>query len=109
MFVEYEEAGIYRRHTNIVADQVVPLHRERSMVDTSEWLFSAALLRSIGFVADYSRGDWITCRTEDSKLLDRIVESGISVPSTRRPTLRYFLGGYSNNWACDGASIEGWL
>lgn len=109
MFQNYQAAGIYRVNSNIVSDQVVPYRRDISMVDTSEWLFQTAFLRELGFDVEYSYNDWLMSRTEDSKLLDKIVALGISVPSTRKPTLRYYLGGYSNAWNADGAQSAGWF
>jgi glycosyltransferase involved in cell wall biosynthesis len=105
----YERAGIYERGSNVVHDQVVPGCRELSMVDTSEWLFETAFLRGLEFCRTYSPTDWKHSRTEDYKLLDQIVEHRIDVPSTCRPTLAYYLGGYSNQRDADGAAADGWF
>ena len=78
------------------------------MVDTSEWIFNIEFIRKIGFVTDYTVDDWQTSRSEDSKLLDSVVASGLRIPSTRESSLRYYLGGYSNNWSTEGSQLEGW-
>jgi hypothetical protein len=78
------------------------------MVDMSEWVFDTEFLREIGFVVEYSAKDWETSRTEDSKLLDEIVTRGLRIPSTQNPTLRYYMGGYSNDWSNEAAQLEGW-
>lgn len=109
LFMQYEAAGIYSRGSNTIRDRVVPRNRALSMVDMSEWIFRSSFIAEIGFVTRYSSTDWLYSRSEDSKLLDRVVELGIQVPSTQRATLRYYLGGYSNGWDSDGADIEGWL
>lgn len=109
IFDRYEAAGIYRRHSHIVKDQVVPRRRHLSMVDTSEWIFDAAFLRRFDWCQDYTVDDWEDARTEDNKLLDEIVDLGHAVPSTHRPTLRYFLGGYSNDPTHEAAAQAGWL
>jgi hypothetical protein len=109
LFALYRDAGIYEAGSNIVRDQVVPYCRERSMVDTSEWLFDTEFVRKIGFVEDYCLEDRKTSRTEDSKLLDKIAIMGLSIPSTQKPSLRYYLGGYSNDWSNDASRLEGWL
>ncbi len=109
LFEQYEAAGIYQRHSNVIRDQVVPGFRHLSMVDTSEWIFRTTFLRGLRFCQDYTVEDWQLGRTEDSKLLDQIVEQGISIPSTRRPTLRYQLGGYSNYPSHKAAALAGWL
>lgn len=108
LFKQYADAGIYESGSHVVRDQVVPKNRAASMVDTSEWLFSAAFIRSIGFDEEYSEADWIASRSEDSKLLDRIVELDITIPTTAMPTLRYFMGGYSNAWVGDGTEKDAW-
>jgi Glycosyltransferase like family 2 len=109
LFAQYEAAGIYRRHSNLVRDQVVPHCRSRSMVDTSEWILRTAFLVQLGFCQEYTVEDWQLGRTEDSKLLDQIVEQGVPIPSTCRPTLRYYFGGYSNDPSHEAAALAGWL
>lgn len=109
LFTQYEAAGIYRWHSHIVRDQVVPHCRSRSMVDTSEWILRTPFLIEMGFCQEYTVEDWQLGRTEDSKLLDQIVEQGVPIPSTCRPTLRYYLGGYSNNPSHEAAALAGWL
>ena len=78
------------------------------MVDTSEWLFETNFIRDLGFCVDYSLGDWLTCHSEDSKLLDAVVARGDKIPSTKQPTLRYYMGGYSNGSEQDGVGPEAW-
>jgi hypothetical protein len=108
-FDHYRRGGIYHLNSAIVRDQVIPRYRAVSMVDTSEWLFATSFLREVNFVTHYTYDDWLHSRAEDNKLLDWIVESGIPVPSTRTPSLRYYLGGYSNHWTQEGANIQGWV
>ncbi len=109
LFSRYEAAGIYQRNSHIVRDQVVPRRRELSMVDTSEWLFEITFLQQFKLDSSYTLTDWECSHAEDAKLLDQIVETGISIPSTRDPTLQYFLGGYSNNPSSEGAALADWL
>ncbi len=109
IFRHYESIGVYKRGSEIVRDQVVPHRRDLSMVDTSEWLFQTNFLRSLEFCKVYTRDDWLYAKAEDSKLLDQIVQSGTPVPSSRQPTLRYFLGGYSNNPSHSGARLADWV
>jgi hypothetical protein len=109
LFDAYEAAGVYQRNSNVVRDQVVPGHRERSMVDTSEWLFKTCFARDLEFQRTYSADDWVTSRAEDSKLLDQIVLIGHDIPSTRKPTIRYFMGGYSNAQCGEGTSASEWV
>lgn len=108
LFEQYRRAGIYQIASNIVRDRVVPGRRSESMVDMSEWVFETDFIREIGFVDRYNSEDWQTSRAEDSKLLDEIVARHLPIPSSKSPTLRYYLGGYSNNWASEGAQLCGW-
>jgi hypothetical protein len=78
------------------------------MVDMSEWLFETEFIREVGFVKDYNAEDRESSRAEDSKLLDEIVARHLAIPSTSKPTLRYYMGGYSNDWSSDGAQLRGW-
>jgi hypothetical protein len=109
MFKQYEAAGIYVYGSSTIRDQVVPYRRDRSMVDTSEWLYRRSFLLQLEFCNSYSREDWELGRSEDNKLLDGIVAAGIAIPSTKRATLRYHLGGYSNNPLDEAATLPGWL
>lgn len=109
LFDRYRQAGIYQPNSHVVRDRVAPNCRVLSMVDTSEWLFDTSFLREISFVKTYSYDDWLLSRSEDNKLLDSIVQSGVVIPSTCTPTLRYYLGGYSNNWSQEAAQLEGWV
>lgn len=108
LFIQYRNAGIYEAGSNIVRDRVVPGRRSESMVDMSEWLFETEFIREVGFVKDYNAEDRESSRAEDSKLLDEIVARHLAIPSTSKPTLRYYMGGYSNDWSSDGAQLRGW-
>lgn len=108
LYRQYSDAGIYQLGTNIIRDRVIPYDRRQSMVDMSEWLFATDFLSRLKFVELFDSEDMLTSRTEDSKLLDAIVEMGIVVPCTRRPSLRYYLGGYSNHWESEAASPSAW-
>jgi hypothetical protein len=55
----------------------------------------------VKFIETYSVADWQHILVEDAKLAREITASGRPVVSTKRPTLRYYLGGYSNNFAPD--------
>jgi hypothetical protein len=66
------------------------------MVDTSEWLFERDLLLQIRFCEEYSYEDWVEVRPEDNKLLRSLVAEGVPIACTHAPSLRYYLGGYSN-------------
>jgi len=75
------------------------------MVDMSEWLFKTEFICGIRFVENYCTEDRETSWAEDAKLLDEIVARGLRIPSTQKSTLRYYMGGYSNDWT----NNNGWL
>jgi hypothetical protein len=68
------------------------------MVDTSEWLFERELLLHVPFCEVYDHRDWLDVVPEDNKLLTTLVELGIPIACTHMPSLRYYLGGYSNSF-----------
>ena len=109
MFSYYCDAGIYTPGSNIVRDQVKTGNRAQSMVDMSEWIFNTDLLREIKFATEYSEEDWTLSRAEDNKLLSEIVLRGIEVPCSQQATLRYYLGGFSNNWSTEASARCGWV
>ncbi len=65
-------------------------------VDMNEWLFHTPALRRLGFDQHFSDYDVAHQIGEDDKLLQRALAAGIRIVATRRPTIRYFLGGLSN-------------
>ena len=65
-------------------------------VDMGAWLFRRDLLGTVRFETAYSAWEVRNSVTEDDKLLARLKSSGIRVACSRRPTLKYYLGGYSN-------------
>jgi hypothetical protein len=77
-------------------------------VDTSEWLFTRELIRTIPFPEVFTNEDWFNMTGEDNKLLAALVAADIPIASTHMPTLSYTLGGYSNDFRHD--TVEGeWL
>jgi hypothetical protein len=65
-------------------------------VDMNEWLFRTGSLRRLGFDRDFSDDDVANQIGEDDKLLQRALAAGMRIAPTRRPTIRYTLGGLSN-------------
>jgi hypothetical protein len=79
------------------------------LVDTNEWMLSTEWLRAHPISDDFGEQDWIANLAEDDKLLDRLRESNAKVECTARPTVRYYLGGYSNDFTGRHAHTERWL
>jgi glycosyltransferase involved in cell wall biosynthesis len=97
----YTELGIVTPGSNVFRDR---LRMPYSCVDLGEWLLPRDFLKEHPFEGTYSTDDWQAIVVEDGKLAEEIKASGLPVESTHRPTLHYYLGGYSNNFQ-ESASI----
>lgn len=95
------DAGVFDLGSDIVRDGPVDSADPRNVatVDMNEWLFRTSVLRSIGFAFDFSPDEIANQVGEDDKLLAGVLDAGLSITCTRRPTVRYRLGGVSNHAA----------
>ncbi len=98
----YSEQGFLSPGSNVLRDSIVMPH---SCVDLGEWLLHRHFLLRHPFIVDYGLEDWRNITVEDAKLAQAIIDSGLRIACTERPTLRYYLGGYSNNFS-EGAFIR---
>jgi glycosyltransferase involved in cell wall biosynthesis len=96
IYQTYAELGIVTPGSNVFRDR---LRMPYSCVDLGEWLLPRDFLEKHPFEGTYSTDDWQTIVVEDGKLAEEIKGSGLAVESTHRPTLHYYLGGYSNNFS----------
>jgi glycosyltransferase involved in cell wall biosynthesis len=94
IYADYLAKGILISGSNIVADR--PGHHDEP-ADSSSWLFARELLLRVPFSEQFSPGDAANLIGEDDKMYWALVDRGESFACTRRATLRYYLGGYSNN------------
>jgi glycosyltransferase involved in cell wall biosynthesis len=102
------ERGVWVRGTNVLQDRVdaeqSTFHNSTVMnaadpvfmVDQNVWLIRRELLVTCPIPEDFSTKDIVTNTCADDKMLDALVRSGTKIVATRRPTVRYFLGGISN-------------
>lgn len=93
------EVGMFERGSHILRDGVHPPSvRGRGLptIDTGEWLLARSLLMRYPFATRYSERDHADTCTEDVKLYHDLVDAGVPIGCTERPTLRYYLDGYSN-------------
>ena len=88
------EAGIMAPGSNVMRDR---LEMRFTWVDLGEWLFPPDFLEANPFKAEYGAWEWFNISVEDRDLPRAVFESGLRVAATERPTLRYFMGGYTNN------------
>lgn len=85
-------------NSNIVRDVFDPIEKVNGIrsVDMGAWLFKTSLLKKVPFIETYSEEDEREMRTEDDKLNHCLAQMGIETGTTALPTLKYYLGGYSN-------------
>jgi CheY-like chemotaxis protein len=92
----HAELGIVTPGSNVFRDR---LQMPYSCIDLGEWLLPRDFLEEHPFERTYSAEDWQAIVVEDGKLAGEIRDSGLVVESTHRPTLHYYIGGYSNNFS----------
>lgn len=68
-----------------------------SNVDMNEWLFLTSMIKSIRFDEEFSLADKDKELAEDFKLLLRILKHDIDYSCSDLATVKYRLGGFSNN------------
>lgn len=94
LYQEYLAKGICVAGSNVIRDRPgvfeVP-------TDTSSWLLARELLLEVPFAEEFTEDDACNIVGEDDKLFWALVARGEPMVCTARPTLRYYLGGYSNN------------
>jgi len=114
MYWEYVEKGVCIPGSNILGllrDRTNPIEPS---ADTSAWLLARRLLLEVPFEEYFSESDARDFVGEDDKLLMALVKRREPIGCTRQATLKYYLGGYSNNpsgvvdasfsWATKGES-----
>lgn len=110
IYQDLKRKGLFIENSNTIADRADPLSApdRAQMVDMGEWLFSKKLLLAYPFKENYSHEDFVNMIPEDNKLLQALMEGEIKISSTKLPTLRYYLGGYSNAFSEADATSEIW-
>lgn len=66
-------------------------------VDTSEWLLPKWIWQKYPFHEYYTEQEIKRLRGEDFLFAEDILRSGLAIEKSERPTLKYYLGGYSND------------
>lgn len=98
IYKELCKRGVFVPGSNIEYSRCDPIGTSAPIriVDTSEWLLERCLLLKIRFPMNFTYTDYKDIITEDDKFLRKLVSNRIPIISTRLPTLKYYLGGYSN-------------
>jgi hypothetical protein len=89
--------GILTPGSNLVRDRLVTEGATVPRVDTSELLATRRLHLRCPWQTRFSRGAQRLGFTEDVAFSVALVRRGVRVALSEQPTLRYYMGGYSND------------
>lgn len=100
LFDALVESGVATPGSNVFLDRADPPEAPGGVqsVDTGEWLLRRDLLLEHPFTSAFGPADEANLIGEDDKLMTDLLAAGIRPISTGRPTLHYYVGGYSNNF-----------
>lgn len=93
--------GVFTPGSCVVKDRADPIDKPDHVqtVDAGEWLLARELLSEVPFREEYSDEDLENNVGDDDKLLWDLVVRKEPIGCTNKPTLIYYLGGYSNNFS----------
>lgn len=103
-FERLVQEGVFETGSNVVKDMAVYEHG-MGRVDTNEWFLTRDLFLEYSKPTPPSPAERRLGLTEDALMTLRMVRDSIPIVSSRRATVRYFMGGYSNH-NLDGVAIE---
>lgn len=91
---------VFTPGSNVFKDRADPLGHPDPVrsVDTGAWLLTRELLIEVPFTDEFFPEDHENVTGEDDKLLAALIAKGEPIACNHKPTLIYYLGGYSNNF-----------
>ena len=96
------DEGVFEPGSNVERDRCDPPDSPKAdpirIVDTSEWLLARSLLQEFRFCTEYSYDDWRTINCLDDKFLKSLIDERVEIGCTEQATLKYYLGGFSNDF-----------
>lgn len=95
LYRELVDIGVLTEGSNVCRSRADPV-LGGLVIDTSELFIRRDLFLQHPFAEDYTSDDWDRELYEDDKIVMDMLAAGIRIACTDRPTLRYYLGGYSN-------------
>ena len=98
LYRDMVDLGVMSPGTNIARDRMDPpgTSRPALTVDMGEWLLDRELIAGLGLRTGYSPQERADGVGEDDKLMADLRDRGVDVACTGVPSLRYYLGGFSN-------------
>ncbi|MFC6880905.1 MULTISPECIES: glycosyltransferase family 2 protein [Actinomadura] len=102
-FAQLSAHGVFEPGSNVVRDVFVAGGRLVARVDTSEFLVRRTVFEDVPFPERFSAAKRRLEITEDVAYAQVLYRRGIEVVPSRRATLNYFMGGYSNAGALGSA------
>jgi hypothetical protein len=100
LFAVYAQHGVMDPRDCVIRDRAtLPVaDRDYGMVDMGEWLFDRGLFSLVQFDDQGTSDKYQLHSGEDDKLLHEMRRLGIPVACSQEATLRYRLGGFSNDF-----------
>jgi glycosyltransferase involved in cell wall biosynthesis len=99
-YADLADSGVFQAGSNIMRDCVTGCAGQKFfLVDVSELLVRADFHRAHLFPTEYSAPEISRGLCEDRAWCITVVQAGYQIAQSRRATLRYFMGGYSNGRA----------
>ena len=94
----YKKLGMLDLKTNILKDKFEAVYNNRDFatIDMGAWLFKKELFDIVSFKTDYSKEEVNCLVTEDDQLLLDLKKLNFLVYPSKKATLKYYLGGFSN-------------
>ncbi len=107
---EYVANGILVPGSNVACERAIPIgDRLRTVhIDMNVWLLRRDVLLKCPMSDGFTDEDWMANLAEDDKLLEALLRVGIPIATTGNPTVRYYLGGYSNDFQGTHTHSEVW-
>lgn len=107
---EYVAKGIMMPGSNVARERPFcdASGRQAVHIDMNVWLVQRQVLIECAMSDRFTEKDWIDNVTEDDKLLEALTNSKTPIATSGVPSVRYYLGGYSNNFQGKYKHSEVW-
>ena len=107
---KYVAKGILEPGSNVAREQAISADgcRESIHIDMNVWLLRRELVQKCAMSDQFTEEDWIANLAEDDKLLQALTQARIPIASSGVASVRYYLGGYSNDFERKHPHSEAW-